>query len=88
MFARVARVRHDVQEILTIVRLHLSEGEAESLVGWMAHRVGRAPSLAGAGDPLQRLEHVVTHWLDDAQRTGLRAWLARRIALGERPVPP
>ena len=81
-------MRRDVQEILTIVRLHLSEGEAESLVGWMAHRVGRAPSLAGAGEPLQRLEHVITHWLDDAQRTGLRAWLARRIALGERPVPP
>ena len=81
-------MRSDAHAILTIARLHLSEGDAESLVGWMAHRVGRTPSLAGAGDALERLEHVVAHWLDDAQRAGLRRWLERRVALGERPVPP
>ena len=81
-------MRGAVDQILIIARLYLSESETESLVGWMAHRLGRTPSLAGGGQPIERLEHVLAHWLDDDQRAGLRRWLMRRIALGERPVPP
>jgi len=61
--------------------------EVERLVGWLAWRLGRNQALAGAGTPLQRLEHVTAHWLDDGQRERLHAWLVRRAAAG-RPAAP
>jgi hypothetical protein len=49
--------------------------------------VGRPQAMAGDREPLERLRHVVTHWLSDGQRSALLAWLSRRIALALPPVP-
>jgi hypothetical protein len=83
----MAAVSRSGQEILAICRLHLADEEAEALVGWLAGRVRRPLALAGDRPPHQRLEHVVTHWLSEGQRSALLAWLARRAALGQGLVP-
>jgi hypothetical protein len=66
-----------------VARLHLSNAEAEALTVWIAHRVGRAQTLAGDRGAYGRLEHVARHWLSEGQRSALLAWLMRRIALGQ-----
>lgn len=76
-----------VRDIEVFCRVHLSEDEAQRLVGWIAWRTGRNQALAGAGDPLERLRHVLTHWLDDGQRARLLDWLERRRRRGEPLVP-
>jgi hypothetical protein len=43
--------------------------------------------MAGAGTPIERLEHAVANWLDDERRALLLSWLLRRIADGRAPVP-
>src|SRR5437763_874168 len=55
---------------------------ADSLVGWLAHRLGR-PKRWRRARALGRLRHVLEHWLTDGERTRLLAWLSRRVALGE-----
>jgi hypothetical protein len=32
------------------------------------------------------LRHVLEHWMSDAERRQLLAWLSRRVALGESPL--
>src|SRR5262249_36145042 len=64
------------------------EEGCQKLVGWIALRVGRAQALAGDTEPLERLEHVVRHWLSEGERSALLAWVTRRPALGECLVPP
>lgn len=81
-------MEHAFDGLLRMIGLHLSEAEADALLGWLALRLGRSKALARGDAPLERLEHVFAHWMDDAQRARLEAWLARRIALGEPPVPP
>lgn len=76
-----------LQELLNFCRINLGETEAERLIGWLAWRTGRASALAGSGDPLTRLEHVLTHWLDDGHRRDLLAWLIRRRDAGAPMVP-
>ncbi|MCU0306952.1 MAG: nitronate monooxygenase [Thermoleophilia bacterium] len=76
-----------VDGLVRTVGVHLSEGEADALLGWLARRLGRSKALARGDGPLDRLEHVFAHWMDDAQRAHLEEWLARRIALGDSPVP-
>lgn len=76
-----------VDEILVFCRLHLGEGEADRLVGWIAWRTGRNQAMAGAGAPIERLEHALANWLDDERRALLLDWLRRRIAGGGSPVP-
>jgi hypothetical protein len=74
-------------DIELFCRVHLSEADAERLVGWIAWRTSRNQALAGAGEPLDRLRHALTYWLDDRQRTSLLAWLERRRRTGESLVP-
>jgi len=74
-------------DLLTFCRLHVGEGDAERLVGWIAWRTGRNQAMAGAGSAIERLEHAAAHWLDDEQRGRLLAWLRRRTAEGRPPVP-
>lgn len=77
----------DVSEIEAFCRLHLSEREAERLVGWIAWRMGRNQAMAGDGDPLVRLRHATTHWLDAHQRTRLLGWMRVRLDRGDPLVP-
>ena len=74
-------------DIVAICARHLGDGEVERLVAWLAARVGRHPVLAGDRPALERLRHVVVHWLGEEERSSLAAWLARRAALGESLVP-
>lgn len=74
-------------ELLNFCRINLGEQEAEQLIGWLAWRTGRASALAGSGEPLERLEHAFSHWLDDDQRRALLGWLGRRRTAGEPLVP-
>jgi hypothetical protein len=74
-------------EIETFCRVHVSESEAEQLVGWIAWRTKRNQALAGGGEPLERLRHALVYWLDDHQRTQLLIWLERRRRRGETLVP-
>jgi len=67
--------------------VHLSEAEADQLVGWIAWRTQRNQALAGAGEPLERLRHALVFWLDDGQRAQLLGWLERRRRGGESLVP-
>lgn len=76
-----------LSELLNFCRINLGEAEAERLVGWLAWRTGRASALAGPGDPLERLEHALTHWLDEERQRVLLAWLTRRRDLGASMVP-
>lgn len=82
---------HDVdpvsRELDAFCRLHLSEREAERLVGWLAWRTGRNQAMAGSGTPMQRLEHAVTNWLDAERRARLLRWMRARAERGEPPVP-
>jgi hypothetical protein len=88
MFGYAARpVPASTEDIVVFCRLHLGEGDAERLVGWIAWRTGRNQAMAGAGPPIERLEHAVANWLDDDRRARLLAWLGRRIAEGRAPVP-
>ena len=80
-------MRASPDDLLTFCRLHVGEGDAESLVGWIAWRTGRNQAMAGAGTAIERLEHAAAHWLDDEQRGRLLAWLTRRTAEGLPPVP-
>lgn len=75
------------EDIEIFCRVHLSEADAERLVGWIAWRTRRNQALAGAGDPLERLRHALANWLDDGQRDGLLDWLERRRRNGEAFVP-
>jgi hypothetical protein len=74
-------------DIVVFCRLNVGESDAERLVGWIAWRTGRNQAMAGAGPPIERLEHAVAHWLDDERRARLLSWLRRRIADGRAPVP-
>jgi len=76
-----------VDDIEVFCRVHLSEAESERLVGWIAWRTRRNQALAGSGDPLERLRHALTFWLDDRQRDYLLDWLERRRRSGEPLVP-
>lgn len=76
-----------VSEIEAFCRLHLSERDAERLVGWIAWRTGRNQAMAGDRDALQRLRHAVTHWLDEHQRTRLLGWMRARLDRGDPLVP-
>lgn len=87
MFGYHPRPVTSTDDILTIARLHLDEEDTERLVGWIAWRLGRNQALAGAGSAGARLEHVVTHWLDEGRRQRLARWLAHRVATGRPPVP-
>jgi hypothetical protein len=75
------------EDIEIFCRVHLSEADAERLVGWLAWRTRRNQALAGAGDPLERLRHALVNWLDDGQRDRLLDWLERRRRTGEAFVP-
>jgi hypothetical protein len=77
----------DSDDLLAFCRLHLSEADAERLVGWIAWRTGRSQALAGARDPLDRLRHALENWLDADQRDALMTWLLRRRRRGEPLVP-
>jgi len=74
-------------DIEAFCRVHLSEADAERLVGWIAWRTHRNQALAGAGEPLERLRHALNYWLDDRQRSLLMTWLDRRRRDGESLVP-
>lgn len=74
-------------DIEMFCRIYLSEADAERLVGWIAWRTRHNQALAGAGEPLERLRHALTYWLDDAQRERLLDWLERRRRSGEPLVP-
>jgi len=87
LFDYLWSVRTTAEEIVTVARLQLTEEQTERLVVWIARRVDRPQALAGDREPLERLRHVVTHWLSDGQRSALLAWLSRRIALALPPVP-
>jgi hypothetical protein len=76
-----------VTDIEAFCRVHLSEAESERLVGWIAWRTRHNQALAGSGEPLDRLRHALTFWLDDVQRGQLLAWLERRRRGGESLVP-
>ena len=74
-------------EIVNHCAMHLDDAEIERLVGWIAWRLGRNQALLGDGPPIARLGHAVEHWLDDAQRAALVAWLRRRKRDDLPPVP-
>jgi hypothetical protein len=74
-------------DIEVFCRVHLSEADAEQLVGWIAWRTKRNQALAGTGEPLERLRHALAYWLDDHQRDQLLGWLERRRRGGESLVP-
>jgi hypothetical protein len=76
-----------LDEIIAIVRLNLSESEADSLLGWIALRTGRQKALARGAETLERLRHALEHWLTEAERRRLLAWLSRRVSLGDSPLP-
>jgi hypothetical protein len=78
----------DPADLVEFARRHVSEGEAEELVVWIARRVGRPQALAGDRPTIERLGHVVAHWLSAEQRGALLAWLGRRDAAGRPLVPP
>jgi len=75
------------EEIVAVARLQLTPEQTEQLVQWIARRVDRPQASAGDREPLERLRHVVTHWLSEGQRSALFTWLSRRIALALPPVP-
>jgi hypothetical protein len=77
----------DVRELEAFCRLHLSEHDAERLTGWIAWRTGHNQAMAGDGEPLLRLRHAVTHWLDAHQRTRLLGWMRVRLDRGDPLVP-
>lgn len=74
-------------DLLNLARLYVSEADADRLVGWIAWRTGRNQAMAGDRPAIDRLEHALTHWLDDHQRAQLLRWLGRRLPLGLSPVP-
>jgi hypothetical protein len=76
-----------VHDIEVFCRVHLSEADSERLVGWIAWRTRRNQALAGSGDPLARLRHALTFWIDDRQRDQLLDWLERRRRSGAPLVP-
>jgi hypothetical protein len=80
-------VRASVEDLVVFCRLHLGEGDAERLVGWIAWRTGRNQAMAGRGPAIERLQHALENWLDDERRARLLAWLRRRVAEGRPPVP-
>lgn len=80
-------MRASVDDLMTFCRLYIGEGDAERLVGWIAWRTGRNQAMAGAGTPIERLEHAAENWLDDERRARLLSWLARRVDEGRPPVP-
>ena len=77
----------EIEDIVGICARHLRDDEVERLVAWIAARVGRQQGMAGDRPPLERLRHVVTHWLSRGERSDLLAWLSRRAALGAPLVP-
>lgn len=76
-----------VDDIVVFCRLHLTEADAERLIGWIAWRLGRNQAMAGDRETIERLRHVVEHWLDADQRRRLLAWMERRVAEGRPPAP-
>ncbi|MCC6833234.1 MAG: hypothetical protein IT200_18015 [Thermoleophilia bacterium] len=74
-------------DLVAFCGVHLTEGDAARLVGWIAWRTGRNQALAGAGEPRERLVHSLEHWLDDWQRTRLLGWMRARSDRGETLVP-
>lgn len=77
-----------VEEIIEICRRNLNEDEMRGLVAWIAWRTERPMVMTRPElPPLEQLERVVADWLNEKQRLTVAAWLARRIALGQQPVP-
>lgn len=76
-----------VDDIIRLAALTMSEDQADRLIGWIALRTGRSKALAAGDDTLARLRHVAENWLDHDQRRRLAGWIARKVALGEDPVP-
>lgn len=87
MFYDARPVADVVKEILCLARLYLEDAEVERLVVWLAHRLGRNQALAGNRPPLERLEHVVTHWLTDEERESLARWMLSQ-ARQRAPIVP
>jgi len=76
-----------VEQILAVVRLHLSEEQADILLGWLSRRLARPKALAAGDETLDRLRHVLEHWMSDAERAQFLTWLTRRVAAGESALP-
>lgn len=76
-----------VDDLLEFCRLHLSEDEAERLVGWIAWRTERNQALAGSRPPIDRLRHALENWLGPQERHKLLSWLHRRQRDGGSFVP-
>lgn len=76
-----------VREIICLARLYLDERELGLLVVWLAHRKGRNQALAGDRPEIERLEHVVRHWLDDEERERLARWMLGQAAVRKPLVP-
>lgn len=76
-----------VDDLLEFCRLHLSEDEAERLVGWIAWRTERNQALAGSRPPIDRLRHALENWIGPDERRSLLNWLRRRGHDGEPFVP-
>lgn len=74
-------------DIVVFCRLHLSEADAERLVGWIAWRTGRNQAMAGDRETIERLNHAVVNWLDADQRSRLLTWMVARTDQGRPPVP-
>jgi hypothetical protein len=87
VFYHPASVPDTLDEILTLARLYLSEGDAARLTVWLAHRQGRNPALAGDRPEIERLEHIARHWLTEDERLALVRWMHLRAARGEPLVP-
>lgn len=74
-------------EVICLARLYLTDTEVGRLVVWIAHRLGRSQALAGDRPEIERLEHVVRHWLSEEERESLARWML--IQAGQRaPVVP
>lgn len=74
-------------EILTLARLYLEASEVEHLVIWLAHRKAKNQALAGNRPEMDRLDHVVRHWLTEPEREQLVRWMLERASRREGLIP-